>query len=368
MTLSLSLPESALALPRRFGFETLFNSPPKHQYHQYLLADLGAGIDLAATVIFAPGRAIVIHDIRITGDGSPAGVDDANTSVWTVTDGTSTIVAETYDTTTVFPADSVQTSLGTVANQVILAGGRVELTVLNGTAANLPPVVVTIEYSDLGAYPYEGWQIIAPDDGTAIIADGVPGELDLLTGGGSDNDEIYIARAVEEFLFADDKPLYWSTRLRLAEANTDDANIICGVMDAVAANRLQDDGAGPPSSYSGAVFFKVDGGTVWQFETSLGSTQITTALAALSPDGASDYHTLWIEARRRDATTIELIPFIDEAGGQKKDQALDANGDKIKHTITLGSPTDMMAFAGVKNGGANAETLIVQYMAAYQLR
>ncbi len=368
MTLSLTLPESALALPRRFSFETQFNKPPLHQYHTYLLANLAANADLAATVIFAPGRAIVIHDIRITGDGSPVGVDDSNTSVWTVTDGSATIVVETYDSTTAFPADNVQTSLGTMANQVILAGGRVELTVLNGTTADLPPTVVTIEYSDLGAYPEEGWQIIAPDDGTAIITDGVPGELDLLTGGGTDNDEIYIARAIEEFKFADDKPLWWSMRGRLTEANTDDANIIAGLMDAVAANALQDNSGGPPSSYSGAVFFKVDGGTAWQFETSLTTTQTTTTLAALSPDGAADYHTLAIEARRRDATSVELIPYIDEAGGQDFKQALDANGKKVKHIITLGTPTDMMAMAGVKNGGANAETLVLQYMACHQLR
>ncbi len=368
MGLSLTLPESAMALPRRFGFETQFNRPPKHQSHQYLLANLAANADLAATVIFTPPRAIVIHDIRITGDGSPVGVDDSNTSVWTVTDGSANIVVETYDSTTAFPADNVQTSLGTMANQVILAGGRVELTVLNGTTADLPPTVVTIEYSDLGAYPYEGWQIIAPDDGTGIITDGVPGELDLLTGGGTDEDEIYLARAIEEFKFADDKPLWWTARLRLEEQGTDDANIIAGLMDAVAADRLQDAGAGPPSSYSGAVFFKVDGGTAWQFETSLTTAQTTTTLAALSPDGATDYHTLVIEARRRDATTVEIIPYIDEAGGQDWKQALDTNGKKVKHTITLGSPTDMMAMAGVKNGGANAETLVVQYMAAYQLR
>lgn len=368
MTLSLTLPESALALPRRFGFETQFNSPPRHDYHTFLLANLAAGADLAATVIFAPGRAIIIHDVIITPDGSSVGVDGSNTSVWTVDDGSATIVAETYDGTTTFPADNVQTSLGTMSNQVILLGGRVELTVTNGATADLPPVVVTIVYSDLGAYPYEGWQIIAPDDGIATIADGVPGELDLLTGGGSDEDAIYIARAIEEFLFADDKPLWWSTRLRLTEANVDDANIIAGLMDAVATESLQNAGGGPPDSYSGAVFFKVDGGTVWQFETSLTTAQTTTALVALSPDGATDYHSLAIEARRRDATTVELIPYIDETGGQDFKQALDANGDKIKHTITLGSPTDMMAMAGVKNGGANAETLVIPYMAAYQLR
>lgn len=367
MTLSLTLPESAMALPRRFGFETQFNSPPKRQHHQYLLADLAANADLAATIIFSPGVGIIIHDILITGDGAPVGVDASNTSVWLVTGrAAATIVTQTYDGTPAFPADAVQTSLGAVANRILLANDKLILTVTNGTTADLPPVVVTIIYSDLGAFPYEGWQFITAA-GTAAIVDGVPGELDLVNSA-SNNSDIYLARVIEEFLFADDKPLWWSTRLRLTESNTDDANIIAGLMDAVAFGALQNDGAGPPASYSGAVFFKVDGGTVWQFETSLAGTQTTTALADLSPDGATDYHTLVIEARRRDATTVEIIPKIDPAGGNNPQQALDANGDKIKHTITLGSPTDMMAMAGIKNGSASAETLVIQYMAAYQLR
>jgi hypothetical protein len=139
-------------------------------------------------------------------------------------------------------------------------------------------------------------------------------------------------------------------------------------MNAPAANHLQDDGAGPAASYSGAVFFKTDGGTTWNFETSLAGAQITTALAATSPNGAADWHSLKITVKSRDATTLIITPWIDENGGQDFKIALDANGNQVQHTVALGSPTEMGVIMGVKNGGANNEVIDFDYVSCWQLR
>lgn len=163
----------------RYNFRQGVRTPPRH-FHTYLLANLAADGDLAATVIFAPSQDVRIRSITITPDGSVAGVDDSNTSVWTVASGVGTIVTETFDSSTAFPADNTQTSLGTLANTLVKAGDRLDLTVTNGTTADLPPVVVTIEYSVVDEELetlVPGWVVTR----TAAAGDPV---VSLLTGGG----------------------------------------------------------------------------------------------------------------------------------------------------------------------------------------
>jgi len=132
----------------RYDFRGATPSAAK-RFHQHILADLDAGADLASTVIFVPGEDVTIHDVTVTPDGTAAGVDDSNTSVWTVKNGANTLVTETFDSSTAFPADNTKTSLGTLDSDYTLVkdGGRLELAVTNGATANLPACVVTIEYS-----------------------------------------------------------------------------------------------------------------------------------------------------------------------------------------------------------------------------
>ncbi len=207
------------------------------------------------------------------------------------------------------------------------------------------------------------WTSLEADSGSSVAAaNAAEGGL-ILTTGGSDNDEVYVHLTKELFLIADDKPMSCQARLAFAEASTPDINVLFGFQSAVVVNSLQDNAGGPLATYSGAVFFKLDGELFWRFETSLGSAQTTTRLAAVSPAGAADFHTLQIDIRRRDATTVEIVPMIDESGGNNPVQALDNTGVKVKHTITLGSPTEMSIVCGAKSGGGTAEVVSLKYVA-----
>lgn len=208
------------------------------------------------------------------------------------------------------------------------------------------------------------WESTLTDLGSATINDAAGGilALDPSDVTVADNDEAYIGSVSEAFLFANDKPLLFEARVQFTEANTDDANIIVGVKDAVAANTLLDDGGGPAASYSGAVFFKQDGQTVWSVETSIAGTQTTTQLtAANSLDGlaktagGASYQTLRIEFEPFSSTQANVLFWIDDVL-------------VAKHIFTYTSATEMQAFAGVKNGDTNLETLNVDYIACYQLR
>lgn len=206
------------------------------------------------------------------------------------------------------------------------------------------------------------WTVIADPGGSATVSDGAKGVVALVTDG-DDNDEIYLYRTTETFLLAADKPIEWESLLQFAQANTNDANIIAGVRSGVAANALQDDGAGPAANFSGAAFYSVDGDTTWRVIYSDGATQ---TIKELDADGSLDgiaktsasaaYQELRIEMFMVTSTKVDVCFYID---GTLVYKAKDK---------TIASASEMVAFFGAKAGGANAETLNGDYAMAYQKR
>lgn len=204
------------------------------------------------------------------------------------------------------------------------------------------------------------WTALAADVGASAAVGDAAGGILALTTGAIDNNEAYVRTTNEVFKFAADKPLVLEARLQFTEANTDDANVIAGVMDAVGADSILDNGAGPKASYSGAVIYKLDGETVWRAQTSIATTKTTTASNKTA--GGSSYQVLAIGFRPVSATLAEVVFFVDG------EQLRDANGAPFKHQFTYTSATEMQAFAGVKAGGAASEVANIDYLGAYQLR
>jgi hypothetical protein len=209
------------------------------------------------------------------------------------------------------------------------------------------------------------WTSVLTDSGTAVVSDAVGGRITLTCSDGTvaDNDEAYIRSTAELFKFADDKPIVAEAQIQFAEADTNAANIMFGLMDAVAANALLDNGGGPKASYSGCVFFKEDGQTLWSCENSLAGTQQTTQLtAANSLDGSaktaggSAFQKLRIECRPKSATKADFLFWIDDV----------LVAHHTDQTIT--SATEMHAVLGAKNGSAVNQTLVADYAFAFQKR
>lgn len=194
------------------------------------------------------------------------------------------------------------------------------------------------------------------------VADGAAGLLTVSPEDSTDEDEVYLASTYEVFKFANDKSGTWECRLKFAEANTNKLNIFFGVVDAIGANTLVDAGAGMKTSYSGAVFFKQDGQTLWSVQSSLSTTQTTTQLtAANSKDGKA--HTAGSTAYQ--TLRIDFTPITTTNGD------LDFWLDGVlvaKHDYVYTNATEMQVGLGVKNGSTTAETATVDYVAAYQLR
>lgn len=219
------------------------------------------------------------------------------------------------------------------------------------------------EVNDFSHYvTLHGGATVATDSGTVAVGDGANGILVITPSDGSvaDNDESYFKGANETFLMAANRTINFTCRAQYAEANTDDANIIIGLLNAVAANHLIDDGGGPVASFSGFCFYKVDGATVWSVRSSLGTTKTTTVTNITA--GGSAYHLFEIVFTALTSTTGEVSFLYDGA------VVRDANNLPVKHSITYTSATEMQVCLGVKNGGANLETLNVDYYAAWQNR
>ena len=210
------------------------------------------------------------------------------------------------------------------------------------------------------------WTVTATDAGGATMLNTVGGivQLDASDGTVADNDEVYLHQTSESFKFADDKPLRVGAYIQYAEANTDDANIMFGLADACAANHLLNDGAGPAASFSGAAFYKVDGGTRWQLIVSDSTTQTKVDLtAANSADGvaktAGGASYTWLE--------IEIKP----TGQSSKADVSFYIDDVLVYKFAdydYSNATDIEVGFGVKNGSANEEKLNIDAVYAYQKR
>jgi len=191
----------------------------------------------------------------------------------------------------------------------------------------------------------------------AVVEDAGAGGGDVITdaaGGwlsvgcdGDDNDECYVSSIAEIFKFQTNKQLFFETKIKLTEANTDDANFIIGLSDTVAANSLLDNGAGPMASYDGAVFFKADGTMKIQFETSNAGTQVTNATLADFVSGTE--YVLGFLYDYNDGTTATVTPYVNGVAG-------------TAHSLTISGLEEMHVLIGVKAGGANEEALVVDYV------
>lgn len=214
------------------------------------------------------------------------------------------------------------------------------------------------------------WLTLAADAGASVAEDqdGIDGIVTLTTGAVDNNEAYLFTNEIAKFL--NGKPFDVLAIIQYAEGNTDDANIIFGIGEGFgAANTLLDNGAGPPADYEGAVFFKVDGGTRWNFETSVGTSQTTTELDAGA--GGSAWHTLQLQFRPLSATEYEVTPWIDRAGGNSLTVPMPYNTNfgaasrlaPVKHRFTYTTPGEMALCFGVKAGGGVSEVLNVDLVA-----
>ncbi len=132
------------------GGKVIEGSRPRKHVSIYRVEDLAAGADIAARPVFvAPAEGAEITKIGIVPEGASAGVDNANTAVFAVADAAANAIAsKTFNTATQPPASGVYGDLGslTAANAILTANEVVTLAVTQGATADLPALLVVIEW------------------------------------------------------------------------------------------------------------------------------------------------------------------------------------------------------------------------------
>jgi len=318
-------------------------------------AGANAGDDVSAALAGVVPRAAFLIGGALCVSANSAGIDANNTSAWTVTDGAATTLIDKTNAANLVADTPVALAAPSAPN--LAANTAVKLAITNGTTADLNSAscLVTLTLADANNYPAPGLKTIAPNGGTATISDGAKGVL-AISPGSSDNDEIYVAAAVETLKFAANKVFVAEAYVQFSEANTDDANIIFGLQNAVAANSLIDDGAGPRATGDYVAIWKVDGSTVWRAGVQSNGTQTpTTDTDSEVTAGGPSYQRLRMKIVCETSTRAWAEFTVD--------------GVNIATIhFDYASATEMQAFVGVKNGGGNAETLNVDYFGAEALR
>lgn len=206
------------------------------------------------------------------------------------------------------------------------------------------------------------WTATLTDSGTVTVTAGTTRVAIAMSDGTvADNDEAYLATTNANFAVAAGGNLYGEARIQFTEANTDDANIAFGFSSSVAANVIVDDGAGLRTTGTHFVIYKVDGGTAWICESRNGSTVSRNTSSTTA--GGSAYQTLGVEIVELTSTTCTAVYKCD--GVILRDAT---TGQPIRHQVLYSGLSNCQLWTGGKNGGANLETLNVEYMAAVQAR
>lgn len=209
-------------------------------------------------------------------------------------------------------------------------------------------------YFNLDESGSEGfWTLDANNGGALAVNDEHGGSInfDASDTTAADNDETYLVSTNEFFKpsagAVDGEVLaIFKTRLKFTEAATDDASVLFALLggDTIdVADTIADGGAALADANQYIGFLKSDGGTNWQ------GVVRDTAQDSVSNVGArvsGSYQELKMVIYDEDINDSELeVDFF--VGG--------VLGGRL--TYALGSATEMRVIYGIKNGGANNETL-----------
>jgi len=240
---------------------------------------------------------------------------------------------------------------------------------------NVPDALHTVPHSATYVDDFFGldttvWNKVDADSGATVAhdADGVSGVV-LLTTGATDNNEAY-HYTNEIFKIGANRTICVDVRLSYSESATDDANVIVGLMNGVAGDLLQDDGAGPKGTFDGACIYKVDGETRWRVRSSNGTDASSHETTVTAGGG---YQLLRIVVSAIDSATAEVTYYIDEDGGQNPMQVREYNTidrvPPITHNLALsGLDEELALVVGVKAGSASSEVVSVDYTVWDQTR
>lgn len=197
-----------------------------------------------------------------------------------------------------------------------------------------------------------GWTSSADTSGTVAITDAKGGVV-TLTAHSDDDDAAWLTSTNECWAIDSTDKIYFEARVKITEANTtddDDANVFVGLTADTAATAVPMQAAeAGPTAVDHIAFWKLGGGTVWQYGTSDGSTQDTGSTGVTRVSGS------WVRLGFI-ADVNQVVFYVD---GLKVATVADAADipDQEMHIVFH-----------VKNGAAGAQILDVDWVKCVAVR
>ncbi len=209
-----------------------------------------------------------------------------------------------------------------------------------------------------------GWTTVTAGSGAATVGDTTGGVITLAPTDSTLNREVYVKSTRQLWKFVANQAFMGEAFLQFTEANTNKANIAFGFMSSVGSASMADTTGEPKASFSGAVIYKVPGGTVWKTCSSLSTTQSVNVSDTTA--GGSSYVRLRIEVMPISSTIAEITYYVD--GNQLKTSGGRPGQTMIKDQLTYTGAAQMGIFLCCKNGSTTPETLLVDYVCSEYLR
>lgn len=208
------------------------------------------------------------------------------------------------------------------------------------------------------------WTITQTNSGTTPVIDtghckGI--KLTPANAAPTTDDGTYIGTTNAFVTFTNNKPVIVEGQINFSEANTNKMNFAFGLTSNIVTG-LQAASAGPPTSFTGLLIYKIGGTTNWKCMSSVGTTQtISDLTAAISLDktlktagGATDQ-----------LLRIEFLPF----SSTQADVLFYIDGVVVaKHLYTYTSAVAVSPAALIRMGSSTAEVANVRYIGWETLR
>lgn len=201
------------------------------------------------------------------------------------------------------------------------------------------------------------WTLTSADSSTAVLtaaaAGLIGGQLVVTPAAGTINFEAYVFRTVSQLLFADGYSYKIKSKLKWAQAATNQAAIHFGLMSAPAADTIVDTTGVPKASFSGALIYTKAGSIYWQAGCSVGTGLITSASNKVA--GGSTAQELEIHIKCTNGVA-EVTYFVD--GAQLLDDST-IYSNPIKHSLTYSGAVAMTGYFGCKQCSAVAQPFTI---------
>lgn len=217
------------------------------------------------------------------------------------------------------------------------------------------------DFTSLSTGANTRWQVVKGTGGTiALVTSGLGGQIQVPTAASS-NDYQALFSQQPIFLLAANKPIVFEFNINVTEAATNKASWFCGLTDTPTTGFLANTGL-PPSSYSGAVFYKTKNAMTVNFQTSNSSTQNTISTLFTATTGVT--YVLGAILNPNDGVTGQVTPFVSTIVSGVRTLV----GIGAAQNLTLASLGKMYLGFGLYAGSGSAETITADYAFAKGVR